>query len=102
MANAVYNYSMERLQAYQFELMPSEQQRNLLQCFAGACRFVFNKALDMQKARQEGGQKHLSYADLCKLLTAWRHAPETPWLKEAPTHPLQQSPKNLDRAYANF
>ncbi|MGM0915928.1 MAG: RNA-guided endonuclease InsQ/TnpB family protein, partial [Pseudomonadota bacterium] len=26
----------------------------------------------------------------------------TPWLKDGPIHPLQQSLKDLDRAYANF
>ena len=41
------------------------------------------------------------YAELCKLLTAWRHAPETLWLAEAPTHPLQQALKDLERAWTN-
>jgi len=91
-----------RLQAFQFELIPSEQQRRSLQCFAGACRFVFNKALEVQKRRFEGGDKYLGYPALCRLLTTWRHDPDTPWLKEAPTHPLQQALKNLDRAFANF
>jgi putative transposase len=27
---------------------------------------------------------------------------ETPWLADAPTHPLQQTLKDLERAYANF
>ncbi|MGH8783520.1 MAG: RNA-guided endonuclease InsQ/TnpB family protein, partial [Cupriavidus necator] len=83
-------------------LMPTgEQQRNMRR-FAGSCRFVFNKALALQKERYEQGERKLGYAGLCKLLTAWRNGPETPWLKEAPTHPLQQALKDLERAYANF
>jgi len=39
---------------------------------------------------------------LCKALTGWRNSDDTPWLKEGPIHPLQQSLKDLDRAYANF
>ena len=40
---------MKRLQAYKFELKPNgEQQRNMRR-FAGSCRFVFNKALALQK-----------------------------------------------------
>ena len=70
--------------------------------FAGSCRFVFNKALALQKAYYEQGQKRLGYAGLCKLLTQWRNDAETPWLKDAPTHPLQQALKDLERAYANF
>lgn len=73
-----------------------------MQCFAGACRLVFNKALDIQKARHELGERKLSYAELCKLLTCWRHDANTPWLQQAPTHPLQQSLKDLERAYDNF
>jgi len=30
---------------------------------------------------------------LCKLLTQWRNSPETPWLADAPVHPLQQALK---------
>ena len=70
--------------------------------FAGSCRFVFNKALALQKGRHERGEKKLGYAGLCKLLTEWRNCSETPWLKDAPTHPLQQTLKDLERAYANF
>ena len=82
--------------------MPNGRQRRAMQSFAGACRYVFNKALDIQKARYEGGDKRLGYAALCKLLTGWRHDKDTPWLLQAPTHPLQQSLKNLEQAYANF
>lgn len=70
--------------------------------FAGSCRFVFNKALALQSARHEQGEKKLGYAGLCKLLTEWRNGSETAWLADAPVHPLQQTLKDLERAYANF
>lgn len=70
--------------------------------FAGACRFVYNKALALQKERHERGEKKLGYAGLCKMLTEWRNSTETPWLKDAPVHPLQQSLNDLERAYRNF
>ncbi|MEN9985230.1 MAG: hypothetical protein RI925_732, partial [Pseudomonadota bacterium] len=70
--------------------------------FAGSCRFVFNKALALQKARYEQGKKKLGYAGLCKLLTEWRNSAETAWLADAPVHPLQQTLKDLERAYTNF
>lgn len=69
---------------------------------AGSCRFVFNKALAMQRDNHAQGNKFIGYAGLCKALTAWRNGAETPWLKEAPCHPLQQALKDLDRAYKNF
>ncbi len=32
----------------------------------------------------------------------WKSDTETQWLKEAPSQPLQQSLKDLERAYKNF
>ena len=93
---------MQRLQAYKYELRPDGQQARQMRRFAGSCRFVFNKALALQKARYEQGESRLGYAGLCKLLTAWRNSAETVWLSDAPVHPLQQALKDLERAYANF
>ena len=93
---------MQRLQAYKYELWPDGQQERQMRRFAGSCRFVFNKALALQKERYEQGEKKLGYAGMCKLLTEWRNSTETAWLADAPVHPLQQSLKDLERAYANF
>jgi putative transposase len=93
---------MQRLQAFKYELLPTGEQARQMRRFAGSCRFVFNKALAVQKERYEQGEKRLGYAGLCKLLTEWRNGTETLWLADAPTHPLQQTLKDLERAYANF
>jgi putative transposase len=93
---------VKRLQAFKFELRPNSAQRQQMRCFAGSCRFVYNKGLALQKARFDVGENKLSYAGLCKLLTQWRSETETSWLKDAPTHPLQQALKDLERAYTNF
>ena len=93
---------MERLQAYKFELIPKGKQARDMRRFAGSCRFVYNKALAMQKDNHEAGNKYIGFAGLCKALTGWRQGDETPWLKEAPCHPLQQALKDLERAYKNF
>ncbi|WP_017879723.1 RNA-guided endonuclease InsQ/TnpB family protein [Janthinobacterium sp. CG3] len=93
---------MKRLQAFKFELQPNGEQQRLMRRFSGSCRFVFNKALAMQKALYEQGEKKLGYAGLCKALTGWRNDPDTLWLGDAPVHPLQQTLKDLERAYTNF
>ena len=67
--------------------------------FAGACRFVFNKALALQQSNHADGGKYIGYVEMAKRLTAWRNSQETPWLKDAPAHPLQHALKDLDRAY---
>ena len=93
---------MQRYQSFKYALVPTGGQRRDMRRFAGSCRFVYNKALALQKARYEQGEKKLGYAGLCKQLTAWRNSTETPWLKDAPVHPLQQALKELERAYTNF
>jgi len=93
---------MEILSAFKYELMPSGQQAHNMRRFAGSCRFVFNKALALQKERYESGEKKLGYAGLCKQLTEWRNGADTPWLKDSPIHPAQQALKDLELAYSNF
>jgi putative transposase len=92
---------MQRLQAFKFELMPNGEQQRRMARFAGACRFVFNKALALQKVWFEADNNiRFSYVKLANLLPDWKR--EFPWLKESPSQALQQSLKNLERAYANF
>jgi len=43
---------MQRLQAYQYEILPNDEQRRRMRRFAGSCRFVFNKALALQKEKR--------------------------------------------------
>ena len=93
---------MQCLQAYRFELKPNGKQQRLMRRFAGSCRHVYNKALALQQERHEAGEKKLGYAALCKSLTEWKAQPETLWLNETPSQALQQSLKNLERAYKNF
>ena len=97
-----YTKPMQRLQAYKFELRPTGERQRQMRRFSGSCRFVFNKALALQKERYEQGEKKVGYAGLCKRLTEWRNSPDTAWLADAPVHPLQQALKDLERAYANF
>ena len=93
---------MQRLQAFKFELMPNGEQARDMRRFAGACRFVFNKALALQKTTFEAGGKFASYFTMGKWLTEWRNSSETPWLADAPRHPLAFALKQLENAYKNF
>ena len=93
---------MQRLQAFKFQLMPNGAQQRDMRRFAGACRFVYNQALALQKSNFEAGGQFIGYVAIAKYLTDWRHSSETPWLKEAPCHPLQHALKDLERAYKNF
>jgi putative transposase len=97
-----YNFSMQRLQAFKYELMPDGDQQRDMRRFAGSCRFVYNKALALQKENHEAENKFIGYVAMAKLLTGWRNGTDTRWLKEAPCHPLQHALKDLEKAYRNF
>src|SRR5690348_2921655 len=97
-----YICAMKRLQAFKFQLKISGATRRVLYCTAGSCRFIYNKALALQKVRYELKQKKLTYAGCCRELTSWKNAMEFGWLKDAPSQVLQQSLKDLERAYQNF
>jgi putative transposase len=93
---------MQRLQAFKYELKPDGGQQRNLRRYAGSCRFVYNKALALQQANHEAGEKFIGYVAMAKHLTAWRNGTETPWLKDSPVHPLQHALKDLDKAYQHF
>ncbi|ELM8878487.1 RNA-guided endonuclease InsQ/TnpB family protein [Escherichia coli] len=93
---------MKRLQAFKFQLRPGGQQECEMRRFAGACRFVFNRALARQNENHEAGNKYIPYGKMASWLVEWKNATETQWLKDSPSKPLQQSLKDLERAYKNF
>lgn len=92
---------MQRLQAFKFELMPDGEQMRNMRRFAGACRFVYNKALALQKEWYEADKTtRFSYVKLANMLPEWKR--ELPWLKESHSQILQQSLKNLERALSRL
>lgn len=93
---------MKRLQAFKFQLRPGGQQEREMRRFAGACRFVFNRALALQNENHEAGNKYIPYGKMASWLVEWKNATEMQWLKDSPSQPLQQSLKDLERAYKNF
>lgn len=93
---------MEILQAYKFQLRPKTGQESLMRRFAGCCRFVWNKALALEKETYENEGKRLGFSLLCKFLRDWKKENATSFLSEAHSQILQQVLKDLDRAYKNF
>jgi putative transposase len=93
---------MQRLQAFQYELMPDGETQRLMRRYAGSCRFVYNKALALQKANHEAGEKFIGYVAMAARLPLWKREVGQEWLKDAPSQALQHALKDLDKAYQNF
>lgn len=90
------------MQAYKFQLRPKAEQENLMRRFAGCCRFLWNKALALEKETYENEGQRLGFFLLCKALRDWKKEDDTSFLSEAHSQILQQALKDLDKAYKNF
>ena len=90
------------MQAYKFRLRPKAKQANLMLSFAGCCRFVWNKALALEKETYQAEGKRLGYYKLAGLLREWKKKEETSFLAGAHSQILQFVLKDLDQAYKNF
>jgi putative transposase len=97
-----YDGFMKRLQAFKFELMPNGEQQRDMRRFAGSCRFVYNKALSLQKVNYEAGNKFIRYVAMAANLPVWKREVGLEWLKNAPSQSLQHALKDLEKAYQNF
>lgn len=91
---------MER--GFKYRIYPNESQRDQIARTLGCCRFVYNRALDVKKSAYAKTGKTVSWAELSRMLPAWKRDPETSWLAQADSMALQQSIRDLDRAYKNF
>lgn len=91
---------MER--GFKYRIYPNACQRDQIARTFGCCRFVYNRALDVKKSAYAKIGKTVSWVELCRMLPAWKRNPETAWLAQADSMALQQSIRDLDRAYKNF
>ena len=86
--------------AYKFRLYPNKEQEIKLAKTFGCVRFVYNtylaKRIELYKTEQKSMNYNVCSADLTKLKQ------EKIWLKEIDKFALQNSLKDLDRAYQNF
>jgi putative transposase len=88
--------------AYKLRFYPTDEQREVLARTFGCCRYVYNWALDMRTQRYYEEGKSVSYTDTSKALTQLKKDEDHEWLKEPSSVALQQSLRNLERAFQNF
>ena len=86
--------------AYRCRLYPNKEQAALIERTFGACRWVYNMALETKKASYDVNKKTLTFYDLSAMLPKWKQT--NAWLKDAPSSALVQSLRDLDKAYQNF
>jgi putative transposase len=93
---------MQIQKAFKFRLYPTEEQQIELSKHFGAARFVYNRYLDIRKTVFLETGTSLNYNDCANDLTILKSYDDFHWLKEADSQVLQQTLKNLDKAFENF
>ena len=88
--------------SYKFKIAPDNEQKELLAKHFGACRFVFNRYLNIRKETYLEEKKSLNYYDNANDLTVLKKDEQFVWLKEINSQSLQSSLRNLDTAYNKF
>ena len=68
----------------------------------GCCRKIYNYYLELRKTAWETEKKHISGFDCMKDLTNLKKTEEFAYLREVNNIAMQQSLRDLDRAYSNF
>jgi putative transposase len=94
-----YHRYMVRRQGFVFALKTNEREATMLRQFAGCCRFVWNDVLALNDLRHERGDSRMGYSAACGYLASLKT--EHAWLRDAHSQPLQQTLKDLERAYSN-
>jgi putative transposase len=93
---------MHLQRCYRFRLDPTPAQEQSFRQFAGCRRFVWNWALERKRAVYQAAGKSLSYGELAAELVQLKQQPETAFLQACDSQALQQSLRDLERAFGNF
>ena len=84
-----------------FRIYPNREQEDLILQTLGCCRLIYNKGLDMRVKAYRNGEK-ASFNQTSTMLTELKKTDDFAFLKNVDSVALQQSLRDLDKAYQNF
>ena len=93
---------MEVQRGLKFRIYPNKQQKILINKTLGCSRFVYNHFLRVRMDEWQFNKHSVGYYETAKMLKDLKKYPEFSWLKEADSTALQQSLRDLQKAYDNF
>jgi putative transposase len=85
--------------AYKYRLNTNAETEQLMSQYAGNCRFLWNKALALNLHYLENKQPILWYQELDWFSKLWKKSDDYEFLKLSPAQTLQQTLKQLERAF---
>lgn len=90
------------LKSYKFKILPTEEQKILLNKHFGSVRFVFNYFLHQKQQQYLATKTSDNYYKQAELLTQMKKQEEFKWLKEINSQTLQYNLNQLDDAFGRF
>lgn len=90
------------LKGIKIRIYPNKHQKELIARTFGCCRLIYNKGLALRKDTYEATKESIGYSETNAMLTSLKKATEFEFLKEVDSIALQQSLRDLDKAYQNF
>jgi putative transposase len=91
---------MKILKAYKYKLKLNKEQEVQFTQIAGSCRFIYNFFLAQRNQEHKINFISPNYYDQATQLPELKE--EFLWLKDVPAQVLQQTLKDLDKAFQNF
>lgn len=93
---------MKQCKGYRYRIYPTKAQSEKISEIFGCTRFVYNYCLNLRKDTYEAEARNVSQYECMRRITELRHMPEYCWLAACDSMALQESVKDLNKAYTNF
>lgn len=90
------------LKGIKIRIYPNKHQKELVAKTFGCCRLVYNRGLALRKDAYETTKESIGYKETSTMLTSLKKEEDFVFLKEVDSIALQQSLRDLDKAYQNF
>ena len=90
------------LKGIRIRIYPNKPQKKLIANTFGCCRLVYNKGLALRKETYETTKVGIGYKETNAMLTSLKKEDDFLFLKDVDSIALQQSLRDLDKAYRNF
>ena len=93
---------MLQQKGYKYRIYPNKKQQNIINQTLGCSRFVYNRFLTVRKESWSNTRTSVTYKQTSSMLTELKSDPAYVWLNAVDSTSLQQSLKDLDKAFKIF
>lgn len=88
--------------AFKYRIYPNNEQIQQLNQNFGNARFVFNYFLDLKQKAYKESKESISLTKTQSMMTKLKQEEDYAWLNLSDSMSLQESLKDLDKAYKTF